>query len=755
MSLLPLAGDPLRPPVQRRPARRGLRWAFVVVAVGLLAAMSAMFWMQYAQLHALGDHATSSKELVDLNIRVLSQLQREVLRLELVIQRGAAPADLELHRGFVRQRLDEAANAEAFPSQAQTADYRDRLREVDAVWSQVEPPLQRLIDGAPGVRPADVLSDLARMELRANSLVSWSETTRRVDVGEHADDMDDMLTDSRLLLAGQIVVLLGSLAAFGFAARHLVRSRREQEQWAETTAELNAQLMLLSRVAERAGSGVLIVDGHGVVQWVNDAYCELVGRTRDELCGRKADAPIVDDFASLGAQIWSETAATLGHATEFGIRHADGRVIWASVDLRPIRDDDGRLRNVVAMVTDLTRRRELEEHLRSSARAAEEAASAKSAFLAAMSHEIRTPLNGMLGLVELLHATSLEPHQRDLALSAQASGEVLLALVNDILTFTAFGEGHLELEQRRLSFDEVARTTVASLQSHAAKAQVTVVYQADPALAGGHVGDPARLQQVFFNLIGNGIKFAPSGHVTVDVSRAGGDDLCDEVVIEVRDDGIGIAPHRMTGLFEPFTQAHPGVRVQFGGTGLGLAICKRLVDAMGGTISLASVEQRGTTVRVELRLPRHRPTIAVPDTGAETPVQQLRVLLVEDEPVNEKVASLMLTRAGVSPVVERDGEAAVATALRGEFDLILMDMNLPVLDGVEATVRILEAVDPARRPRVIALTANVFADDRRRMMAAGGDGVLTKPFRFHELRTVLEETALAVRNDAPHTGAAR
>jgi CheY-like chemotaxis protein len=145
----------------------------------------------------------------------------------------------------------------------------------------------------------------------------------------------------------------------------------------------------------------------------------------------------------------------------------------------------------------------------------------------------------------------------------------------------------------------------------------------------------------------------------------------------------------------------------------------------------------------------------VPDTGAETPVQQLRVLLVEDEPVNEKVASLMLTRAGVSPVVERDGEAAVATALRGEFDLILMDMNLPVLDGVEATVRILEAVDPARRPRVIALTANVFADDRRRMMAAGGDGVLTKPFRFHELRTVLEETALAVRNDAPHTGAAR
>jgi PAS domain S-box-containing protein len=582
------------------------------------------------------------------------------------------------------------------------------------------------------------------MELRVNSLVTWSETTRRADVGEHAGDMDDLLHGSRRLLIGQIVVLVGSLVAFGLAARHLVRTRREQQQWAETTAALNLRLTLLSEVAARTGSGVVITDGNGAIQWVNDAYCELVGRTREDLHGRRASEMILADHSAIRDAVRSgEADLERGHATEVPLRGRDGRTVWAALDLRAVNDEQGRLCNVLTLVTDITRHHELEKQLRASAQAAEEAANAKSAFLAAISHEIRTPLNGMLGLNELLLATPLDARQRELALSSQASGEVLLALVNDILTFTAFGEGHIEVEQRRLSLDEIVRSTAASLQRHATKGQVTVVHRVDPALSGSHLGDPARLQQVLFNLMGNSIKFAPGGHVTVDVRRAGGNQEADDVVIEVRDDGIGIAAHRVGGLFEPFAQAHQGVRVQFGGTGLGLAICKKLVEAMGGTIALDSVEQEGTTVRVELRLPRHRPTSSRPDGATGTPVQQLRVLLVEDDPVNEKVATLMLTRAGIDPVVERDGGSAVSTALRQDFDLILMDMNLPVLDGVDATVRILETVDPLRRPRVVALTANVFADDRRRMLAAGADGVLSKPFRYHELLAVLEETATA------------
>jgi PAS domain S-box-containing protein len=749
MNVLPLAGEDLRPTVAHGSARRIARPLVAAVAIGLLVSMTVMFWMQYSQLRSLESHAAGSRELVDVNVRVLSQLQREVLRLELLVQSGASGPDLELHRGFVRQRLREADSETAFPHLEQTVEYRERLGKAAAAWYAPEPSLQRLIEGDPTVAPAALLSDLTRMELEVNSIVSWSEVTRREHVGEHAVDMESLLADSRLLLAGQIVVLAGTLSAVGLAARHLVRTRREQQQWAETTAALNVRLALLSEVAARTGSGVLITDGRGVVQWVNDAYCSLVGRTREELYGREAAHPVEINYRELTEAVRSGAASANGdYATEFGIQRSDGRIVWAAVELRSIPDDDGGIRNVVAMVTDLTRHHELQEQLRASAQIAEAATNAKSAFLAAMSHEIRTPLNGMLGLGELLLATPLDPHQRDLALSSQASGEVLLALVNDILTFTAFGEGHIEMEQRRLSLDDIVRATVASLQRHATKAQATVVHQVDPDLSGLHLGDPARLQQVLFNLIGNGIKFAPAGHVMVDVARAGGDEDADDIVIEVRDDGIGIAAHRVGGLFEPFTQAHQGVRVQFGGTGLGLAICKKLVEAMGGTITLDSVEQEGTTVRVELRLPRYRPTITPPVGGPDTPVQQLRVLLVEDDPVNEKVATLMLTRAGIAPAVERDGAAAVATASSREFDLVLMDMNLPVLDGVEATVRILEAVDPVRRPRIVALTANVFADDLRRMMAAGADGVLSKPFRYHDLLAVLEETATAMQTHA-------
>jgi two-component system, sensor histidine kinase len=385
----------------------------------------------------------------------------------------------------------------------------------------------------------------------------------------------------------------------------------------------------------------------------------------------------------------------------------------------------------------LTHARELEakvtertEALAEALEAAQAAARSKTEFLAVLSHEMRTPVHGLLAMAELLHSTSLEPEQRNWLRNLRGSGKLLLALIDDLLDFADMDAEGVRLHPGPLDIRRLLSELMETFSLRAEERDLALRLDIDPGTPQCFAADESRVRQIFVNLIGNALKFTHQGEVTVTVKpRLGGA----WVDCQVRDTGIGIAPERRSRLFRLFSQADGSIRREYGGTGLGLAVCQRLVDAMGGTLGVDSVPERGSVFHFTLPC---LPVCALPaqplPTAAGLEGVMQRVLVVEDNPVNQLVAQAMLERLGIAHELAEDGEQAVDMVRRGNYDIILMDMQLPRLDGPEATRRI-RALAGITQPRIIAVSANVLAEDRQRCLEAGMDDTLSKPFSMSEL----------------------
>ncbi len=375
--------------------------------------------------------------------------------------------------------------------------------------------------------------------------------------------------------------------------------------------------------------------------------------------------------------------------------------------------------------------RELERNnaaLREARVIAEAASRAKGEFLAVMSHEIRTPMNGVLGMTAVMLHDDLPERVREGLLTIRESGDTLMAVLNDVLDFSRIESGRLELESVPLDLAAELRTVSALLASTARERGNRYSTEVDAAVPKYVLGDPLRLRQVVLNLVSNGLKFTRDGEVGVRASVDG-----ERLRIDVRDTGIGVAPEVLPTLFTAFKQADASTTRRFGGTGLGLAIVRQLVDAMGGHVSVTSEVGRGSVFTVMLPLREAaRPT---PSERDETgPTRRLRVLVAEDNAINQKVATLLLERLGHAVTVVDDGRKAVEAALADTFDLVLMDCHMPVMDGFEATRALREAGD---RTPVVALTAASLPEERARCLASGMEDVVLKPVRRPELAQVL------------------
>ena len=373
------------------------------------------------------------------------------------------------------------------------------------------------------------------------------------------------------------------------------------------------------------------------------------------------------------------------------------------------------------------------------ARIATEANRAKSQFLAMMSHEIRTPMNGILGMTYLLAGTGMSEQQQDCVETIRQSGETLLTVLNDILDFSKLEAERLSLEEVPFELAPFVESTAALMRGPAEAKGLPLLTVMDPALPPRVVGDPNRIRQILLNFLSNAVKFTEAGGIIIELACNGTEEGEARLLFKVSDTGIGI-PHGMQRkLFTAFTQADSSISRRFGGTGLGLAISQRLVQLMGGIIGLRSIPGEGSSFWFTLTLPLAGavlPKLVEPEVPL---LPSLSILLAEDNVVNRKVAEAILLRAGHRVVCVGDGEQAVAAAEGGRFDLVLMDVQMPAMDGLQAT-RLLRS--RGYRLAIVALTANAMSEDWDLCLDAGMDGYVPKPFTpeglFAELARVLK-----------------
>ncbi len=583
------------------------------------------------------------------------------------------------------------------------------------------------------------------------------------DVTPFVDQMDRTQVAVTLGAVIAMGALLAALALLMAQADRRVRVQRAAQERAEQALHESEERFRAAFEQAGVGMGLRGLDG----RWmrVNQKLCNIFGYSREELM----QLTTVELTAPQDRQAAIEFNRVLGRAPmgafarEKRYVRKNGEVFWAHLTLAAVNGPDGRPDHLVSVIQDISERKrdeealkhardELETRVRSrtleleqanvallAAKEAAEAASlAKSQFLANMSHEIRTPMNGVLGMAELLLATSLDPIQRHRTERIRSSGRALLGVINDILDFSKIEAGKLQVETSTFEIRSLVGEMGDMFAAAAQAKGIEFACRVDDDVPAEVSGDPTRVRQILTNLVGNALKFTDAGRVTVSCSaRAEDENTGGTLRFVIEDTGIGMTKATVDALFQPFSQADASTTRRFGGTGLGLAISRELTHLLEGRIGVQSVPGRGSTFWIELPLLPPTPAVTAPVVRTHRQFRG-RILVAEDNPVNREIAVAMLQSMGLETAVAEDGRAALDRIDAEHFDLVLMDCQMPVLDGFAATATLrTQERERGSHLTVVALTANAMVGDRERCLAAGMDDYLAKPFTRDSLANVV------------------
>ncbi len=523
--------------------------------------------------------------------------------------------------------------------------------------------------------------------------------------------------------------------------------REAEEELKKSQIRLAQALARLSFHVDNSPLAVIELEkGRTVRSWSSQAEA-MFGWSAQEMLGKdweELSFVVEDDIPYVTECV----AGLFNEATDHNVcrnrnYRKDGSIIHCAWYNSALKDDSGNVISLLSLVADVTEHREMEMELIRAKEAAEDSSRAKNEFLANMSHEIRTPLNGVLGMLQLLQGTALDAEQREYADLAVASGSSLLTIIEDILDITKIEAGKMEIRKGPFRPNALVQSIEAIFRNEATRKNLLLHIRIDPHLPSMLLGDGGRIRQILFNLAGNALKFTQEGEVSVRLMPKSSE--CDDRVVlsmEVSDTGIGIPEKKLQTIFEPFIQGDGSFTRKYGGTGLGLGIVKRLTELMNGTVSIESEVGSGTLVRCDI--PVWCAPAATTWTGRSkntTKFSSADILVAEDDASNQLLLQRLLGKQGHTVVCVFNGREALEALAIQHFDLVLMDVQMPEMDGIEATHRIRNGESGVNRPDIpiIALTAHAMKGNREQFLLRGMTGYLSKPLVMEELAALLAD----------------